>query len=102
MSESCTTCGASPPAVALKRCANCNTTPYCSRDCQKTDWKSHKRTCGKQNPSSSSSTATPTSPTFPLTRPVPSPFTRLDNGTYLHALPPQDVYTLLIDAHRRA
>lgn len=45
----CATCrkaatGASTP---LSRCAKCKTTTYCSRVCQVTDWKSHKKACGK-------------------------------------------------------
>lgn len=34
--------------MPLKQCAKCNATPYCSRDCQKADWKTHKKICGKQ------------------------------------------------------
>ncbi|XP_044715023.1 MYND finger domain-containing protein [Hirsutella rhossiliensis] len=43
MALECNSCKKSPPEVALKRCAKCSTTPYCSRDCQKTDWKVHKK-----------------------------------------------------------
>ncbi|MCJ1331862.1 hypothetical protein MMC10_008554 [Thelotrema lepadinum] len=33
-------------AEQLKRCAECQTTRYCSRDCQRADWKAHKKCCG--------------------------------------------------------
>ncbi|KAI0373629.1 ankyrin [Pilatotrama ljubarskyi] len=41
--DSCAVCQKSE--VQLKRCTRCLSTWYCSRDCQKSDWKSHKRTC---------------------------------------------------------
>ena len=55
----CATCNRLEPPWAgpghadhLKNCAKCRTTLYCSRECQKRDWKQHKQTCGKgQQPS---------------------------------------------------
>ncbi|KAF9473539.1 hypothetical protein BDN70DRAFT_867279 [Pholiota conissans] len=32
---------------ALKSCAKCHIAVYCSRDCQRSDWSTHKRICGK-------------------------------------------------------
>jgi hypothetical protein len=29
----------------FKRCSQCKQVAYCSRDCQKADWKSHKAAC---------------------------------------------------------
>jgi len=29
----------------LKKCGNCKTVSYCSRECQKADWKAHKPRC---------------------------------------------------------
>ncbi|KAM0258699.1 hypothetical protein ACHAQJ_003707 [Trichoderma viride] len=105
MDAQCNSCKKGPPDVTLKRCAKCSTTPYCSRECQKADWKAHKKTCGKSqssNPSSgaSSSGNTPLSPPKGLDQPISMPFTRLDNGTWLHDRPEIDVYRLLIDAYR--
>jgi splicing suppressor protein 51 len=89
--------------VTLKRCSKCSVTQYCSHDCQKTDWKNHKKTCGKQPATGQSGTTTATAPEGPppgLTQAIVRPFTRLDNGTWLHDRPESDVYTLLIDAYR--
>ena len=97
---SCAGCLRSPPEVSLKRCARCLTTPYCSRDCQKEDWKTHKKTCGKPESDWAGSDGEPTSPPRGLDAPAAKPFTRLDNGTWLHDRPEKDVYRLLIDAYR--
>ena len=105
MSESCTSCHKPSSEVTLKRCAKCSTTPYCSRDCQKADWKAHKKICGRQSTSaaagSSPSTGTTRgSPPKGLEKPIPNPFARLNQGTWLHDRPETDVYRLLIDAYR--
>ncbi|KAI1114217.1 putative MYND domain protein [Nemania sp. NC0429] len=97
----------------LKKCAKCTTTLYCSRDCQKTDWKTHKKICGKQahersspgsqSASQSTNASTALSPPKGLERPITKPFTRIDNNTYLHDRPEEDVYrfcSVLIDAYR--
>jgi splicing suppressor protein 51 len=104
MEPACTICNKSPPEVTLKRCAKCSQTPYCSRDCQKADWKAHKKICGRQaNDTSSSSDrsgAAKLSPPRGLKQGIADPFSRLDNGTWLHGRPESDVYGLLIDAYR--
>lgn len=45
----CTSCKKSESllAKALKRYTKCQTTTYCSRECQQEDWKSHKKVCNK-------------------------------------------------------
>ncbi|AEO69034.1 uncharacterized protein THITE_2119025 [Thermothielavioides terrestris NRRL 8126] len=99
MAEQCSACHKSPPEVTLKRCAKCQATPYCSRDCQKADWKVHKKVCGK-NGNNAPKAGTTLSPSKGLDQPIAQPFTRLDNGTWLHNRPEKDVYRLLIDAYR--
>lgn len=108
----CENCKKSPPEVTLKRCAKCQITEYCSRDCQKANWKTHKKICGKpgQQPTpEASSSSSPfvhstsrehLSPPKGLDSPIDKPFTRLDNGTWLHDRSEKDVYRLLIDAYR--
>lgn len=34
-------------ATGQKRCTRCKAIHYCSVDCQKSDWKRHRRTCGQ-------------------------------------------------------
>ncbi|XP_075265551.1 uncharacterized protein LOC142357954 [Convolutriloba macropyga] len=41
----CMTCEVQKPAQELKRCARCKFAQYCSRECQKKDWPSHKPFC---------------------------------------------------------
>ena len=45
---SCDACGAAgSPEAKLMKCGQCHLASYCSRDCQKKDWKSHKLVCGE-------------------------------------------------------
>ncbi|ORZ14160.1 hypothetical protein BCR42DRAFT_492791 [Absidia repens] len=50
--KNCSHCGAAhlkdTPDKALLCCAGCKSIWYCSRDCQKSDYKNHKATCKKQ------------------------------------------------------
>jgi splicing suppressor protein 51 len=79
--EFCKACKKSADtSTKLSRCAGCYSARYCSRDCQKQDWKLHKKVC---------------KPCF-----KDKPFHGLDNGTWLFDRPPRDVYTLLIDTYR--
>ena len=41
----CHCCG---PCSKVKTCNRCKTVRYCSPECQKEDWKSHKKTCTQQ------------------------------------------------------
>lgn len=111
----------SDPDVNLKRCAKCHTTRYCSRECQKTNWKIHKRLCASYATSASSNTApnstgpgdappqgSPSSRdpnesghnTKGLAVVIDKPFHRLHAKTWLHDRPQQDVFKLLIDTYR--
>ena len=54
----CDNCGKneSQLTIPLKCCAKCRQCSYCSRDCQKADWKNHKKVCRKQPAADQSST----------------------------------------------
>lgn len=41
----CVTCTKSLKQGQVKMCAGCKLVPYCSPECQRTDWKRHKQTC---------------------------------------------------------
>lgn len=114
-SDQCASCNKKAGTGAtLKRCAKCQTTQYCSRDCQKTHWKEHKKVCARQAAavaSASESTSGPSSASASasggasgsargLTVTIEKPFHRLNDRTWIHDRPEEDTYKLLIDTYR--
>ncbi|TFB01188.1 hypothetical protein CCMA1212_007030 [Trichoderma ghanense] len=85
MAASCQNCSKTQPEVTLKKCAKCQSTLYCSRDCQKADWKKHRKDCSKAQGARA---------------PKRKPFTSLSNKVWLHGRPEPETYELLIDAYR--
>lgn len=95
----------------LKKCAKCKTVFYCSRTCQTSDYKVHKKICGL-----SSGVVEPVVTSTPertfnfdsgtpvvakgLDNPIKKPFTHLHNKTWLHNRSEKDVFRLLIDCFR--
>lgn len=101
----------SDSGIKLKLCAKCHTTHYCSRECQKNDWKVHKRVCASMANSASSHTSSTPAGTGDLPPHAPpsskglavtidKPFHCLDAQTWLHDRSEQDVFKLLIDTYR--
>ncbi|KAF2033096.1 hypothetical protein EK21DRAFT_59221 [Setomelanomma holmii] len=105
----CANCKKTAAAASLsnlKACAECKTTQYCSRDCQKADWKVHKKICSKKASQTYVNANVEHSSTYSaprlkdLDKHIPNPFTKLDQGKYLHDRTEKDVYKLLIDSFR--
>lgn len=106
-------------SASLQTCSRCHKAQYCGRDCQKAAWKTHKKDCspsaqsaGPENKakqaipeSNKAKQAVPESKAKQghmkgLEKHVPTPFTNLDQGVYLHNRPETDVFKLLIDSFR--
>ncbi|KAH7394349.1 hypothetical protein BKA66DRAFT_557395 [Pyrenochaeta sp. MPI-SDFR-AT-0127] len=109
--QTCAKCkktAAESQVSSLKNCARCKVTLYCNRECQKDDWKVHKKICASQanargayvGPETVHSSDSSATRLKNLEKHVPNPFTRLDQGKYLHDRPETDVYKLLIDSFR--
>lgn len=127
--QACLSCSKGPPTVKLRRCTKCWSVEYCSKDCQKAHWKTHRKDCApgvapedsQPSPPAGSPTrdgpglfnidmasgtitlgAAPSaiSPPHGLDGSVDKPFNRLINGTWLHDRSEKDVYRLLVDAYR--
>jgi hypothetical protein len=45
----CLKCEVKEGTSPFKKCARCGIARYCSKECQKGDWKRHKKECGKQS-----------------------------------------------------
>lgn len=89
--------------LALKRCAKCQGTLYCSRQCQKNDWKNHKRICTSQASSSQGfASSVPQqstgrhNPGFQATNQLLG----LSNDDYLHVFPEKEALVQIIDCFR--
>jgi splicing suppressor protein 51 len=97
--QTCSACHKSQSDLptSLKRCAKCPDTFYCSRECQKEDWKNHKRVCASRTEhQAGSSRQTPTGPHNPGFDFA----SRLVGGDSLDKLPEKDVFNRLIDCFR--
>jgi hypothetical protein len=44
----CSGCLEKKESKSLRACASCGVVRYCGKDCQRTDWKRHKKSCAKE------------------------------------------------------
>lgn len=75
--------------------------PSTARACQRADWPFHRPACLAQRTVYRQHTRLRSlTKGKGLEQANVKPFTRLDNGTWLHGRPERDVYRLLLDAYR--
>ncbi|CAP65695.1 uncharacterized protein PODANS_7_960, partial [Podospora anserina S mat+] len=98
--SSCTTCSKSASEVPLKRCAKCTLTEYCSRECQKQDWKAHKKICGKPGQPGAEGRPFANSMHSQPHMEGNNSFGQLNQGSWLYSRPEKEVYKLLVDVYR--
>ena len=92
----CASCGKkeSELSIPLKRCAKCQTGRYCSRECQKADWKNHKKNCGSrssQNDGAANSRSTSSSG---------NPFATTQAKRFFDNKPEERAFASIIDSYR--
>lgn len=73
----------------MKRCAKCQTSLYCSRDCQKADWKTHKKSCGTKTSGSGSTSSS-----------SPNPFAVIQEKRFFDNKPEDEAFAHIIDSYR--
>lgn len=93
----------------LFKCAACHAADYCSKNCQKADWKHHKVACKARNAGTAGSTGGPASKSVASTTAIlisgfktedwNSPLGR-SVMTWHNSRPETEVYDLLIDTYR--
>lgn len=98
--EASNTCATCQKTESLKKCAKCHSITYCSRDCQKAHWKTHKRDCAKL---ATANAATQPAPQSARARNATSPVDPiLDSfsNSVLLGIPKPEVYRRVIDSYR--
>jgi splicing suppressor protein 51 len=102
MEANCAHCNKTEAQLSepLKTCAKCKIATYCSRDCQKAEWKDHKKLCGRGASASSGVPPTLPQPQIHHISDVSSILGGISEDA-LHKIPDQtDVYRHLIDSYR--
>lgn len=100
---SCATCNKiADAATKLRACTNRKTVDYCSRECQRADWKEHKKVWGfipTGKSRNSTGTRRPTDATSNRHGHITNT-ARSANSPLLQGRPEAEVYSLLTDSYR--
>lgn len=104
--NSCSGCGTPQSELGspLSHCAKCKTQFYCSRECQKNDWKFHKKSCSTTTnanaDANSNGKAAKMTDFDSMPKPARDFFQTLVSDEYLHSFSEDDMYNQLIDCYR--
>lgn len=98
--KTCTKCQKTQAEVPLKRCAKCQNQLYCSRDCQKADWKAHKAFCASSQQSGTQSAPKATTNFDGMPKVARDFFKNICPDNYLHQFSEKDAFGQLIDCYR--
>ena len=98
MTKVCAGCQKSQSDISepLKRCAKCQTQCYCSRECQKADWKTHKKVCASNQQNKPKATTDFDA----MPGPMKDIFKGVQGDDFLRRLPEKEAYIRLIDCYR--
>lgn len=87
-------------SLPLKRCAKCQNQLYCSRGCQKADWKVHKAFCASSQQSNAQIKPQATTDFDAMPKVAGDFFKGICPDNYLHQFPKEDAFRQLIDCYR--
>ena len=98
--RACAKCNRTQADVSLKCCAKCQNQWYCSRDCQKVDWKCHKAFCGSSQQSNARNKPQATTNFDAMPKVAGDFFKNICQDNYLHQFSEKDTFRQLIDCYR--
>ena len=98
--NSCVSCRKAQDELSnpLQRCGACQNPFYCSKECQKLVWKTHKKLCGSDY--SKKKFFPINSHSKPITAAVISPLLFPGDEHALHTISQADVFCVLVDCFR--
>ena len=98
--KACAKCHKTQADKPLKRCAKCQNEWYCSRDCQKAQWKTHKAFSSSSQQTNTQNKPQNTTNFDAMPKIFGDFFKNICQDNYLHQFSQKDAFTQLIDCYR--